>query len=86
MSGLQGAAFARELARRAISVSEMGEHSETKQEMLASFERDGWVLADRASNRATWTITEKGDRVLADLLRVDAVMQDTGWDCEQARR
>lgn len=48
------------------------------QEMLASFERGGWVLADRANERSQWVITEKGDGVLADLRRVDAVMQDYG--------
>lgn len=48
------------------------------QEMLASFEKDGWVRADRANERSQWVITEKGDRVLADLRRVDAVMQDYG--------
>lgn len=48
------------------------------QELLASFERDGWVVADRARERSRWTITGKGERVLAELRRVDAVMQDHG--------
>lgn len=48
------------------------------QELLASFENVGWVLADRTEERSQWVITEKGSRVLADLRRVDAVMQDYG--------
>lgn len=48
------------------------------QELLASFEKVGWVLADRTEERSQWVITEKGGRVLADLRRVDAVMQDYG--------
>jgi len=48
------------------------------QDLLSSFERDGWVVADRAAARNQWRITDKGDRVLADLRRVDAVMQDHG--------
>lgn len=48
------------------------------QEMLDSFEKAGWVLVERAKERSQWTITEKGDRVLADLRRVDAAMQDYG--------
>lgn len=48
------------------------------QELLASFEKDGWVLAGRANERSHWVTTEKGDGVLADLRRVDAVMQDYG--------
>ena len=47
-------------------------------ELLASFERDGWVAADRAKERREWVLTEKGGRVLAELRRVDAVMQDYG--------
>lgn len=47
------------------------------QELLAAFEKDGWVAADRAQ-RSQWLITEKGSRVLAELRRVDAVMQDYG--------
>lgn len=48
------------------------------QEMLASFEKDGWVRADRAHEWSQWALTEKGDRVLAELRRVDAAMQDHG--------
>lgn len=50
----------------------------TLQELLASFEKDGWVLADRAHERSQWAITAEGDRVLKELRRVDAVMQDYG--------
>lgn len=48
------------------------------QEMLASFEENGWVRAERDGERSQWSITETGSRVLADLRRVDAVMQDHG--------
>lgn len=48
------------------------------QELLASFEENGWVRADRGGERSQWVLTEKGLRVLADLRRVDAVMQDHG--------
>lgn len=48
------------------------------QELLVSFEQNGWVLVEREGERIQWTITETGERVLADLRRVDAVMQDYG--------
>lgn len=48
------------------------------QELLASFERNGWVSIGGDGERSQWTLTEKGDRVLADLHRVDAVMRDYG--------
>jgi len=48
------------------------------QELLASFEGNGWVRVDRDGERSRWVLTEKGKRVLADLRRVDAVMQDHG--------
>jgi predicted transcriptional regulator len=48
------------------------------QELLSSFEKDGWVRPDASAERPQWTLTEKGERVLADLRRVDAVMQDHG--------
>lgn len=48
------------------------------QDLLGVFERDGWVLADRGDDRTRWAITDNGKRVLADLQRVDAVMQDHG--------
>ena len=48
------------------------------QELLASFEEHGWVLAEQEGDRVQWSITDKGSRVLADLGRVDAVMQDHG--------
>lgn len=48
------------------------------QELLASFEENGWVVADREGERLQWSITDRGTRVLADLRRVDAVMQDHG--------
>ena len=48
------------------------------QELLTSFEENRWVLAGREGERVQWTITETGDRVLTDLRRVDAVMQDYG--------
>lgn len=47
-------------------------------ELLASFERDGWVLVERDGERSRWALAEKGTRVLAALRRVDAVMQDYG--------
>jgi len=48
------------------------------QGLLGSFEENGWVLAGRDGERVQWTITKTGDQVLADLSRVDAVMQDYG--------
>lgn len=48
------------------------------QELLSSFEANGWVVAERAAERIQWSITEKGRRVLAELRRVDAAMQDYG--------
>jgi predicted transcriptional regulator len=48
------------------------------QELLGSFEKAGWVSTDRAEDRLRWMLTEKGARVLSDLRRVDAVMQDHG--------
>jgi predicted transcriptional regulator len=48
------------------------------QELLASFEENGWVAAERDAERALWRITDQGRRVLADLRRIDAVMQDYG--------
>lgn len=48
------------------------------QELLALFERDGWIQANDSDDRSQWTLTPKGETVLADLRRVDAVMQDYG--------
>ena len=48
------------------------------QEMLSAFEEKGWVEADRAADRTQWRITVLGQRVLQDLQRVDAAMQDHG--------
>jgi predicted transcriptional regulator len=48
------------------------------QELLGAFESDGWVTLQRDGDRGRWAITETGQRVLADLRRVDAVMQDHG--------
>lgn len=48
------------------------------QELLASFEAQGWAAPERDGERALWRATEKGRRVLEDLRRVDAVMQDHG--------
>jgi predicted transcriptional regulator len=48
------------------------------QELLAFFEENHWVQGERESDHVLWRITEKGERVLADLRRVDAVMQDYG--------
>lgn len=48
------------------------------QELLVAFEQDGWILVERQQDRAQWTLSEKGERVLHDLRRVDAVMQDHG--------
>lgn len=48
------------------------------QELLRSFEERGWVVVERDGDRAAWKITEYGGRTLADLRRVDAVMQDHG--------
>lgn len=47
------------------------------QELLESFEQRGWV-ARGDGQRNLWTLTEKGERALGDLRRVDAVMQDHG--------
>ena len=47
-------------------------------ELLSAFEKDGWVTPDRTNERTQWTLTERGERVLSDLRRVDAVMQDHG--------
>jgi predicted transcriptional regulator len=48
------------------------------QELLVSFEERGWVEAERDGERIQWRLTEEGGQVLADLRRVDAVMQDHG--------
>lgn len=48
------------------------------QELLASFEERGWVSVERGPDRAQWRLTPKGSHVLADLRRVDAIMQDHG--------
>lgn len=48
------------------------------QEMLAAFEQQGWVEAGGRGERLEWILTAKGSRVLLDLRRVDAVMQDHG--------
>jgi predicted transcriptional regulator len=48
------------------------------QELVASFEANGWVVVERDGDRARWSITDAGRRVLMDLRRVDAVMQDYG--------
>ena len=48
------------------------------QELLAKFEHDGWVVAESGGDRSQWALSQKGRRVLADLRRVDAVMQDHG--------
>lgn len=48
------------------------------QGLLTGFEQEAWVQVDRAGERSQWVITGKGERVLADLRRVDAVMQDHG--------
>jgi predicted transcriptional regulator len=47
------------------------------QELLESFEQRGWVTR-REGERNAWSLTERGERALADLRRVDAVMQDHG--------
>lgn len=47
------------------------------QELLESFEQRGWVTR-REGERNTWSLTERGERALTDLRRVDAVMQDHG--------
>lgn len=48
------------------------------QDLLVAFEQDGWIRVERQQDRAQWTLSEKGARVLDDLRRVDAVMQDHG--------
>jgi predicted transcriptional regulator len=48
------------------------------QEFMAHFETQGWVRALRDQDRIQWTLTDKGTKVLQDLRRVDAVMQDHG--------
>ena len=48
------------------------------QELLSAFERDGWVRVERSADRTLWSLSETGERVLAELRRVDAVMQDYG--------
>lgn len=48
------------------------------QEMLYSFEERGWVAAVRESERVQWRLSENGAVVLAELRRIDAVMQDHG--------
>lgn len=48
------------------------------QELLAAFEHDGWIRVERLEDRMQWTLSETGERVLDDLRRVDAVMQDHG--------
>ena len=48
------------------------------QELLAAFEQDGWIRVERLQDRPQWTLSETGERVLDDLRRVDAVMQDHG--------
>lgn len=45
------------------------------QAMLADFQDHGWAEAD---GQRMWHITERGQRVLADLRRIDAAMQDHG--------
>lgn len=50
----------------------------TLQELLVSFEEREWVTIEWEVGRARWSLTEKGGRVLADLRRVDSVMQDHG--------
>ena len=47
------------------------------QQLLDSFEQRGWVAAT-GGERSQWRLTEKGERALGDLRRVDAVMQDHG--------
>lgn len=47
------------------------------QELLESFEGRGWVAAS-GGDRNQWSLTEKGERALGDLRRVDGVMQDHG--------
>lgn len=48
------------------------------QEMLSSFEERGWVAAEREGERVQWRLTQKGSAVLAELRRIDAVMEDHG--------
>ena len=48
------------------------------QELLSAFEQDDWIGVERLQDRPQWTLTETGERVLDDLRRVDAVMQDHG--------
>ena len=48
------------------------------QALVASFEENGWVTTARDGDRIQWEMTAKGERVLADLRRVDALMQDHG--------
>lgn len=49
------------------------------QELLSRFESDGWIQEVRdGDERSRWVITPRGEHVLADLRRVDRVMQDHG--------
>jgi len=48
------------------------------QGMLKGFEENGWAIQQTKKGQATWTITGRGERVLADLTRIDDVMQDHG--------
>lgn len=48
------------------------------QDVLASCEQKEWVRPERDGERTQWRITEEGSRVLADLRRIDAAMQDLG--------
>lgn len=47
-------------------------------ELIGSFEAKGWVRGARVGERAEWTLTDEGRRVLAELRRIDAAMQDYG--------
>lgn len=47
-------------------------------ELVESFEQNGWIRAENEKDRSHWGITAEGERVLADLRRIDAAMKDYG--------
>ena len=47
-------------------------------ELLDAFAERGWIENAPDEERARWRLTPAGARVLGDLRRVDAVMQDYG--------
>lgn len=48
------------------------------QEHLGAFEENGLVENQGPGDRPQWTLTEKGQRALAELRRIDDAMRDFG--------